>query len=187
MLKTYNNKKFYTLLGFDDNNMKTTKKWIEVLTFDQTGSPVFGGPFFSVQGDKVTSAKPMARFSLEYKKDGRARMNYDNEMDLIVFDHLISETNTPDKKNTLVPDGDYEGFKWTNGKWVHINKVFDFKLADGEAPMPEPLKDDLGNSNEEKLRTQSEKNKQNARQKPVAPAKPVERKKDRQPNDEREY
>ena len=85
-------------------------------------------------------------------------MNYDREMDMIVYDHLISEDNTPDKKYTLVPDGDYEGFKWVNGKWQHVDKVFDFKLKDGQAPVPEPLKDETGKSNEEKLILQSEKN-----------------------------
>lgn len=187
VMKTFNNKKYYTLMGFDDNNMKSTKKWIEVLTFDVSGKPVFGGPFFSLD-DKVKSTTPYARFCLEYKKDGRARMNYDREMDMIVYDHLISEDNTPDKKSTLVPDGDYEGFKWNNGRWVHVDKVFNFKLSDGQAPMPEPLKDDAGNSNEEKLRAQSEKNSQKEKPKQQAPAKkPADKNKDRQPKDETEF
>lgn len=188
VMKTFNNKKYYTLIGFDDNNIKSTRKWIEVLSFDESGKPVFGGPFFSVQGDKVKSAMPLARFCLEYKKEGRARMNYDQEMDMIVFDHLISENNTPEVKSSLIPDGDYEGFKWANGKWVHVNKVFDFKLKDGEAPIPEPLKDDAGKSNEIKLLEQSEKNRQKEKAKPQAPAKkPVEKAKDRQPKDETEF
>ena len=60
-------------------------------------------------------------------------------MDMIIYDHLLSESNEPDKPYTLVPDGDYEGFKWINGQWMHINKVFTFSLKDGEAPMPKPL------------------------------------------------
>lgn len=158
VMKTYNNKKYYTLLGFDDNNTKSTKKWIEILTFNENGQPIFGGPYFSMTADKGAAAPTYNRFCLEYKKDGRARMNYDHEMDMIVYDHLISQDNTPDKKYTLVPDGDYEGFKWVNGKWQHIDKVFDFKLKDGQAPVPEPLKDETGKSNEEKLILQSEKN-----------------------------
>ena len=46
VMKTFNNKKYYTLLGFDDNNTKSTKKWIEILTFNDNGQPVFGGPLF---------------------------------------------------------------------------------------------------------------------------------------------
>jgi hypothetical protein len=55
-------------------------------------------------------------------------------MDMIVFDHLISESNEPQKKFTLIPDGDYEGFKWQNGKWVHVTKLFNQALKDGQAP-----------------------------------------------------
>lgn len=164
IMKTFNDKKYYTLLGYDDNNIKSTKKWIEILTFDAKGQPVFGGPYFTMNNFKGKADSLLTRFCLEYKKEGRARMNYDQEMDMIVYDHLISEDNTPDRKNTLVPDGDYEGFKWANGRWQHITKVFDFKLKDGEAPVPEPIKDELGNSNELKLLQQSEKIKRRKRQ-----------------------
>ncbi len=58
-----------------------------------------------------------------------------------------------------MPDGDYEGFKWQNGKWVHINKVFDFKLKDGEAPIIDPILDQKGNKDEKKLQEKSDKNK----------------------------
>ena len=185
VMKTFNGKNYYTLLGFDDNNAKSTRKWIDVLTFNAAGQPQFGGPYFAMQPTKQTMPAPFARFCLEYKKLGKARLNYDPEMDMIIFDHLISEENAPEKKYTLVPDGDYEGFKWNNGKWNYVNKVFDFKLKDGEAPMPEPIKDDAGNSNEEKLRQQSEKNRQKNPVKP-APAKPVSKPLSRQPKDEAE-
>jgi len=163
--KTFNGKKFYTLLGFDDNNMRSTKKWIEVLSFDNQGRPIFGGPFFSVPTDNIkTSGSRQARFVMEYKKDGRARMNYDKELDMIVYDHLISETNEPDRAYTMVPDGDYQGFKWANGRWILVDKVFDYKLQDGQAPLPEPLKDGSGKSDELKLMQQSEKNRQSQKQ-----------------------
>jgi hypothetical protein len=195
IMKTYNNRKYYTLLGFDDNNVRSTKKWIEVLTFDKEGRPVFGGPYFSIEKENPKASKSLARFNIEYKKVGRARMNYDRELDMIVFDHLISEDNQPDKPFTLVPDGDYEGFKWDKGYWVHVDKVFDFKLKDGEAPVPEPLKDDAGNSNETRLMELSEKNglKRPAAtpvKKPAAVTPKRDSKKDnlkRQPKDETAY
>ncbi len=161
IMKTHNNKKYYTLLGFDDNNMRSTKKWIEVLTFNEQGKPVFGGPYFSIRDTtnkvKETYLTP-ARFCLEYKKNGGARVNYDPDMDMIIFDHLLSENNLRDKAYDMVPDGDFQGFKWDKGHWAFVDKVFDFKLKDGEAPMPEPLKDDNGKNDEEKLLRQSEKN-----------------------------
>jgi outer membrane lipoprotein-sorting protein len=193
VMKTHNNKKYYTLLGFDDYNMKSTRKWIDVLSFDEQNKPVFGGPYFSMKGatDKIKTSPSQARFLLEFKKDGRARMNYDAEMDMIIYDHLVSETNEPDKTYTLIPDGDYQGFKWNNGRWDLVDKVFDFKLKDGEAPMPEPLKDNEGKNNEDKLIRQSQKNmglKEMETQTPKKTApKRLEKKPSGQPNDQREY
>jgi hypothetical protein len=31
-------------------------------------------------------------------------------------------------------------FKWVNGQWLHINKVFTQKLLDGQAPVEKPIK-----------------------------------------------
>ena len=134
---TYQDKNFYTLLGYDENSFRSTKKRIEVLTFNN-GKPVFGGPFFSFEEDSLP--RPVqSRFSIEYKKEGNGSIKYDKELGIIIFDHLISENNQPEKKYTYIPDGDYEGFKWEKGKWVHINKVFDFKLQDGQAPVEKPV------------------------------------------------
>lgn len=136
----FNGKKYYTLFGYDENNLRSTKKRIEVLHFDEQERPIFGGPFFSFEKDETP--KPVqTRFSIEYKKDGNASIRYDDEMKMIIYDHLISENNQPEKKFTYIPDGDYEGFKWENGKWVHVNKVFTFKLQDGQAPVEKPVKE----------------------------------------------
>ncbi len=158
ILKEHLGKKYYTLLGYDENNTRSTKKWIDVLSFNENGTPVFGLPAaFSYAKDSVV--KPdVNRFLLEYKKDARARVQYDEEMDMILFDHLISETNEPNKRYTYIPDGDYEGFQWKSGQWLHIDKVFDFKLKDGEAPVPDGL-----NENKEKIKSEPKK--------PVVPVK----------------
>jgi hypothetical protein len=142
VLKEFKGKKYYTLFGYDDNDFSSTRKWLEVLTFDATGNPVFGGNYFTYNDDELKPPQPVTRFLFEYKKDARARLVYDPDLDMIVFDHLISESNEPQKKFTLVPDGDYEGFKWQNGKWVHVDKIFNQALKDGEAPRPVPLFDE---------------------------------------------
>jgi hypothetical protein len=155
----FNNKNYYTLFGYDPNNPRTNKKWIEVLTFDANNMPLFGGKYFSFAKD--TAKRPdQFRFGIEYKKSASATVDYDPDLKLILVDHLISETDEPELAQTFVPDGDYEGFKWVNGKWLHVNKVFDQKLEDGQAPVPDPLRDLKGTANEEKLQQQSEKNKQ---------------------------
>lgn len=143
----YNNKKYYTLLGYDENSFRSTRKRIEVLSFDSNNKPVFGeAPFFNFSKD-VKPQQAKARFDIEYKKNGNGSIRYDDELKLIIFDHLVSENNQPDKKYTFIPDGDYEGFKWENGRWIHIDKVFDFALEDGQAPVEKPLK------NNDKLNT----------------------------------
>lgn len=155
----YNNRNYYTLFGYDPNNPFTNRKWIEVLTFDQSGMPVFGGKYFSFAKDTAKRADQF-RYSIEYKKQASATVDYDPDLKMILVDHLISESDEPDLPQTFVPDGDYEGFKWTNGKWLHVDKVFDQKLEDGEAPIPDPIRDTKGNTNEERLQQQSDKNKE---------------------------
>ena len=158
ILKTFNSKKYYTLLGFDDFSPTSNKKWMEVLTFNERGEPVFGGPFISYQGDSASKPKILARFNVEYKKDAKTFFNYDPELDLIVFDHLISETSEPERRDTYIPDGDFQAFKWQNGRWVMVDKVFNFTLKDGAFPMEEKLFDDDGNADEERLQKSTDKN-----------------------------
>jgi hypothetical protein len=138
--KEYKGKSYYTLLGYDENSIRSTKKRIEILYFDQSGNPVFGGDFISFKQDSIPK-KNQSRFWIEYKKNGNARITFDDELNMIIYDHLISETNESNKLHTYIPDGDYEGFKWINGKWVHVDKVFNQKLKDGEAPVVKPIKE----------------------------------------------
>ncbi len=157
IVKEYNGKKYYTLLGFDDFSISSNKKWMEVLTFNANGEPVFGGPYISFKNDTIK--KPVqARFNIEYKKEAGTVFNYNPEMDMIIFDHLISETDQPDKKDTFIPDGDFEGFKWENGQWVHVYKIFDFKLEDGAFPKEATILDDAGNIDEKQLEEASQRN-----------------------------
>ncbi|CAN5728602.1 hypothetical protein BH11BAC3_BH11BAC3_31520 [soil metagenome] len=144
-----NNQNYYTLLGYDENNIRTNRKIIEVLNFSND-EPIFGGRFFSFEEDSVFKTA-MGRYIMEYKKNAGARLNYDNDLGMIIFEHLESESNEPNKKWTLIPDGDYEGFKWKNGKWIHINKVFNQVTAEGQEPVPSPVKDAQGNTMEDKL------------------------------------
>ncbi|TMI61421.1 MAG: hypothetical protein E6H07_19485 [Bacteroidetes bacterium] len=159
MVKTqFKGKNYYTLFGIDYNELRSNKKWIEVMTFNERNEPVFGGPYFSFEKDSIPKP-PAFRYSIEYKKDASTLVNFIAEEKKILVDHLISETDEPERKWTFVPDGDYEGFTWENGRWVHIEKVFTFKLQDGQAPVGEQLMDNRGNKNEEKLQEKSEKNK----------------------------
>lgn len=159
IIKTqHKGKNYYTLFGIDRASVRTNKKWIDILSFNEKNEPVFGGPFFSFEEDSIKKP-PQSRFCIEYKKDARTLVNYEPDLKMILVDHLISETDEPDNPWSYVPDGDYEGFKWQNGKWVHIDKVFTFKLQDGQAPVDDPILDLKGKKNEIKLQQKSDKNK----------------------------
>jgi len=166
ILKTYNNKKYYTLLGLDDNNARSNKKWIEVLTFDNEGKPQFGGKFIYPSNDATKPPQGATRFCLEFKKDAGARMNYDSRYDAIVFDHLTSESDDIKSKHTLIPYGDYEGFKWVNGVWNYVKNPFSNTVFDEKQnSFPSLLLDENGNRVEKKLEDASKKNQQ--KQQPV--------------------
>ncbi len=147
--KSQGGQTFYTLLGFDENNIRSDKKVMDILQF-VNGRPVFGNKIFLRENSNVFQ-KNMARFVLEYKKEAAARLTYDQELDAIVFDELASETGDAKKKWTLVPDGEYEGFKWINGKWVHTTNIFR-----GAPPTrysaPVPVRDAKGKIDETKLK-----------------------------------
>ncbi|WP_315814313.1 hypothetical protein [Paraflavitalea speifideaquila] len=170
IMKEHNGKRYYTLLGFDDFSVNSNKKWMEVLSFNDKSEPVFGGPFISFKDDSVKKAV-QSRFAIEYKKDARTILNYDSEMDVILVDHLISESEEPEKKWTYIPDGDYEAFKWQNGQWVHINKLFNQQLKDGDFPKDALILDDAGKANELQLEEASRRNLEKAKKKPEPPRK----------------
>ena len=131
------NQKYYTLLGYDENNIRSNRKIIEVLNF-VNDEPKFGGRYFSFENDAV-KLPTLSRYIMEYKKSTGARLTYDENLSMIVFEHLESESNEPKKKWTLIPDGDYEGFKWNNGKWVHVEKVFNQVTPEGKEPVPNQI------------------------------------------------
>lgn len=133
--KTYNNKNYYTLIGYDENDARSTKKWIEVLTFDEQNRPLFGGRYFNYANDDLKPAQPVYRFCLEFKKEANARLNYDPDLDMITFAHLMSENGEPANRYTLIPLGSFEGFRWQNGKWVHVPVV---KEADPRSAINPP-------------------------------------------------
>jgi hypothetical protein len=166
ILKTYNGRKYYTLLGFDDYSISSNKKWMEVLTFNDRGEPVFGGPYISFRGDSARKGLQY-RFNIEYKKESATQLNYDPQMDMIIFDHLIPEGDEASRKDTYIPDGDFEGFKWQDGRWVHVDKVFNTTLKDGDFPMDARILDESGKPNEQQLTEQTEKNLRKEGKKPA--------------------
>jgi hypothetical protein len=109
---------YYVLLGWKGNNVKSTKKVIEVLSFNREGKPVLGMPVFDGNG------KIRKRVVFEYTRQASMLLKYDAGQNLIVFDNLIP----PDKKQkgnmeTYGPDLSYNGYRFKNGKWEYIDNL----------------------------------------------------------------
>jgi hypothetical protein len=183
ILKEHNGRKYYTLLGFDDYSVASNKKWMDVMHFNEQGKPVFGGRYFNFKNDTV-KRPDQYRFGIEYKKEAKTFFNYDPEKDMIIFDHLVSESDEPERKSTFIPVGEFEAFQWQNGQWVHLPNVdFEFRLKDGEFPREATIYDDAGNVNEQALEEASRKNMEKAKEKdkdkekpPVKKTEPVKKK-----------
>ncbi len=148
--KEYKKEKYYTLIGYDENNIRSTKKIIEVLHF-KDDLPIFGGGYFLIPNDEIKPHYP-ARYIMEFKKDASPKLNFDEEMNMIVMEHMISESNEPAKAWTMIGDGDYDGLKWKGGRWVLVPKIFDQKIPEGKVPTPMPIRDAKGNIDDTKLK-----------------------------------
>ena len=129
-------KKYYMLFGWDGNNMRSNKKLLEVLSFTKEKEPVFGAPVFYF--GKESDQNGIGRFIIEFKEDAQVSLNYDEDLRMITYDHLIpADPSTRDLPYTYVPDGSYEAFEWRRGKWNHIDNIFTSTMK--EAPFPSPV------------------------------------------------
>ncbi len=141
--KKFNNRTFYTLIGFDENSIKSDKKIMDVLEFVDN-KPIFGNKLFVMEKENTFYQKNASRFIMEFKKEATPRLTYDAELDAVVFDELVSETNEPLKKWTLIPDGEQQGFKWIDGKWIHTKNLF-AGIPTQKYIAPNTIRDDKGN------------------------------------------
>lgn len=123
ILKKTKSKKYYTLLAWDGNDKLTRKKIIDVLTFDNNGTPRFGADIFNMQ------KKYPKRVIFEYSANCNMSLRFSTKKDSIVFDHLAP--NSPQLEGQYqyyCNDGSYDGFGFKNGKWnygLYINAIND--------------------------------------------------------------
>ena len=122
----------YLLFGYDAFEFFEKRKLLDVLSFDRTGKPVFGSPVFEKAG-----SPPNSRVYLQYSADAKVKMNWDEQYQMIIFDHLITFPSPYGRDMTQVPDGSYDAYKFEKGNWKYIDKVFDDKQKD--TPFPEPI------------------------------------------------
>lgn len=122
----------YILLGYDFNNLFTSKKIIEVLTFDAAGNPNFGSPVFNVDGKYRLS-----RIVFEFNARVSMVLRYNEDSKTIVFDHL--SPSSPEFAGDFQyygPDGSFDGFKLEGTEWVYVR---DLDLRNPRRSKPKPV------------------------------------------------
>lgn len=97
----------YVLLGWKGNNNKTSKKVIDVLSFD-TDNVQFGKPVF--EDKKDTPLKN--RIVFEYNKLNSMTLRMDKNEKMIVFDHLAPfDPNMAGNFEYYASDSSFDGYK----------------------------------------------------------------------------
>lgn len=129
--------KKYLLFGFDGFQFFHKRKLVEVLSFDEEGTPVFGAPVFAKEIDGQPS-ETKNRLYAEYDASIAVRLNYDPNMEIIIQDHLMQMRGQYRGQGMVnVPDGSYEGYYFKEGMWRYKEKIFD--LISEEPPRPNPI------------------------------------------------
>lgn len=113
----------------------------------------------SIEGDEVTFGKELfireiegsrddvkTRLIITYSADSNVTLNYNENMGMIVHDHLISRMGRIEGQGpTQVPDGSFVGYRQEVDSWVYVDKIFN--QTSETAPRPQPVLD--GNRNKD--------------------------------------
>ena len=125
----------YLLFGLNFNDTIEKIKLCDVLIL-RGGQVKFGAPVF--EKNERGRKKVVNRLMLYHAVDASMRFNYDEEMDMIVHDHLMDiPSQSPKTPFVGVPDGTYEAYELHKGVWEHINKLATTEMD--EAPIPKPV------------------------------------------------
>ena len=110
---------YYILLGWKGNNQKTTKKVIEVLSFDK-GEPIFGKNIFETQ----KNAALKNRVLFEYNRQNTMTLKVDKNVNMIVFDHLAPyDPKMVGNFEYYGSDLSFDGYRLTWGKLAFVEDV----------------------------------------------------------------
>lgn len=117
------NKTYYTLLGWDGNDMFSNKKIIEILEFKKSKLQ-FGNSMFVYPNERTKK-----RVILQYNKQSYMSLKHDiiRKENYIIFDHLVpTSPHLKDFPDWYVTDLSFDAFKWDGARWTYI-KDFDAK------------------------------------------------------------
>jgi len=127
------NKKVYTLLGWDGFTGEANRKLIDILSVDEFGNMTFGMPVFKTdQGIKprvVFEYADKASMLLRYDYQAiniqkRKKIKKENAW-MIVMDRLVPmDPSLKNMRKYYVPSGDtYDGYIFRNGYWTLVEEI----------------------------------------------------------------
>ncbi|RYD77371.1 MAG: hypothetical protein EOP55_09475 [Sphingobacteriales bacterium] len=127
---------YYVLLGWKGNTTETTKKIIEILSFDKENA-TFGMPVFDGK-----DLKGKNRVIFEYQKQNAMMMKTDKKAGLIVFDHLAPfDAEMVGKFHFYGSDGNTDAFKIVGGRLrLQENVVLKNEASPSDALYADPSK-----------------------------------------------
>lgn len=119
-------KQAYILLGFNAHSKWNRRRVAEVLSFNEDGLPVFGMPIFVKPGEDIRRTAK-SRLLLTYSRDSRVILDYDEQRDMLVHDHLVPiGERYPGQGTSFVSDASFEGYiRGENGLWEYRDRLFD--------------------------------------------------------------
>ena len=138
----YGNKSLYTVIGFNGGTRSSNKKMIDIFYFK--GKKLrLGYPLFQEESESKQLSR---RVFFEYAEKAIVGVNLNEELEAIVFDHLVPESeNLKGLYSYYIPDMTYDGYTWNGEIWeyktdfIAVNsqntKTKQYKpTANGEAP-----------------------------------------------------
>lgn len=119
----YKRKTYYTLLGMDFNNSRSTIKSVEVITL-QRNQPQFARSLL------YNGREFIDRLILEYDKQVAISLRFDTGSGMIAFDHLVPVHPIYEGNYEFYgPDGSFDGLEFSKGRW-NFHKDIDTRNLD---------------------------------------------------------
>tara|TARA_B110000459_G_C16545818_1_gene464271 strand:- start:48 stop:1004 length:957 start_codon:yes stop_codon:yes gene_type:complete len=116
----------YILIGWDGFGYRSTKKIIETFKFNSKGQISFGYKIIRYNEGRVGKVKVVskARLIFEYNGQVSVTVNFNNNLEMIVFDHLSpANPALASLKFTYAPDFTYDALKYEKKKWIHRSDI----------------------------------------------------------------
>jgi hypothetical protein len=114
----WNGHPVYTLLGYDANDIFTSRKIVDCFYLKDGAVPTFGAPIFMLNN------KVKKRIIFEYSAKVSMSMRYDDKSKMIVFDHLSpSKPSYEGNFEFYGPDFSYDALKFIDSCWVLYENI----------------------------------------------------------------